>query len=220
MTDLEPVSPAWVYPLEYGDTLSNHDWVPLYINRLLTSDFVAYAVAEGRRGDIGTALLLWAECFKQDPAGSLPDDDVLLAQIARYGAELGGWRAVRRGVLHGWIPTLVEGSGVKERARLGHPVIAEIAVEMHRRKSGRDQARVASRLSSLRSRVKAKLIALHYPKGQWDSPQVVDMAARYLDENRLYATDDNVRMAMQEAVGILRPVTEIRRARGRGEDPG
>lgn len=202
-------STPWVYPLDYGDTLSNHDWVPLYVNRLLTSDFVAYAVAEGRRGDIGTALLLWAESFKQDPAGTLPDDDVLLAQIARYGADVAAWRQVREGALHGWLTTVVEGSGAVRRARLGHPVIAEIASDMFRRKSGRDQAREAARLATLRSRVKAKIRVLGFQKHHWDNAQVIGMVAQYLDENRLYATDENVRLAMQEAAGIIRAVEDL-----------
>ena len=49
----------WAYPLSYGDRLQGFDWMPLYVERLLSSRFVASAIYDGRRQDIGTALLLW-----------------------------------------------------------------------------------------------------------------------------------------------------------------
>jgi hypothetical protein len=215
--ELVVVAEFWTYPLRWGDTLSNHDWVPLHINRLLTSDFLTYAVAEDRRADIGTALILWCECFKQDPAGTLPDDDVALAQIARFGRDLDGWLKVKAGALHGWRPAAIAGDADGRRQRLGHPVIAEIAADMFRRKSGRDAAREASRLSTLRNRVRAKIKALGYRKPFWDSNQVVNVVAEYLDRHRLYATDENVRLAMTEAAGIPRDVAVLG---GRGSDDG
>lgn len=197
----------WFYPLRRGDTLSNHDWIPLHLNRLLTSDFVAYACAENRRGDIGTALILWSESFKQDPAGTLPDDDVQLAQIARFGADVASWRDVRAGALHGWRPTIVEGfENGAEMPRLGHPLIASIAHDMHKRKCGRDQAREAGRMATVRNRVKKKLAVLGFRKAVAESDQVVATVAAWLDQNGLYVTDDNVRAAMETAVGIPRVV--------------
>lgn len=213
----EVYSETWWYPLQYGETLSNHDWIPLYINRLLTSDFVAYACAEGRRGDIGTALILWAESFKQDPAGTLPDDDVQLAQIARFGADVAAWRLVRAGALHGWEACLVDGAP-RRVGRLGHPVIASIAGDMMRRKRGRDASREAGRLASLRHRVKAKIKGLGYRKAHFESDQVVTVVAAFLDDNGLYATDENVRLAMDTAAGIPRTVDMLdgRRSPGSG----
>ncbi|QOL83127.1 DUF1376 domain-containing protein [Pseudooceanicola spongiae] len=205
--DTELISETWWYPLQWGDTLSNHDWIPLYINRLLTSDFIAYSVAEGRRGDIGTALILWSESFKQDPAGTLPDDDVQLAQIARFGSDIEGWKAAREGVLHGWQATQIDGESTRSRARtqrLGHAVISEIALDMHRRKSGRDQAREAGRLAQVRSRVRKKLSVLKVARHIRESDQIVQAVASYLDTSNLYVTDDNVRLALEETVG-LRP---------------
>ncbi|WP_319022291.1 hypothetical protein [Pseudooceanicola spongiae] len=113
--DTELISETWCYPLQWGDTLSNHDWIPLYINRLLTSDFIAYSVAEGRRADIATALILWSESFKQGPAGTLPDDHVQLAQIARFRSDIEGWNAARDGVLHGWQAKQIDGESNRSR---------------------------------------------------------------------------------------------------------
>lgn len=206
----------WGYPLTWGETLSNHDWVPLYVNRLLTSQFVAYACAQGRREDIGTALILWCESFKQDPAGTLPDDDVELAQIARFGADVDAWRAARKGVLHGWERVTIDGDGVGAGPRLGHMVIAKIAQDMHRRKSGRDAAREASRMSSLRSRVRAKIKGLGYAKPHYGNAQIINLVSEWLDRHNLYCTDENVSVAMLEAVGIPRDVTPLRRGTNGG----
>lgn len=205
----------WLYPLRYGDRLSNHDWVPLYVNRLLTSDFIAYAVAEDRRADIGTALILWAESFKQDPAGTLPDDDVQLAQIARFGRDIEGWRAVRSGALHGWAQVHIPDAEDGDPVRLGHSVIAGIVSDMHKRKAGRDQARENNRLSQLRSRVRAKLVALKYPKHITSNDQVIRTLAEWLDAAGLFCSDDNVRAGMEAAVGIPR-VVDIGGARRSG----
>jgi len=210
-----PIKHDWLYPLEYGDRLSNHDWVPLYVNRLLTSDFVAYACAEDRRQDIGTALILWAESFKQDPAGTLPDDDVQLAQIARFGRDIEGWRAARAGALHGWGIVQIPNADEDGPVRLGHAVIAGIASEMHKRKMGRDQSRENQRLATQRSRVRAKLAALKYPKHISGNDQVVQAVTAWLDQSSLFITDDNVRAALEAAVGIPR-VVDIRGGRTPG----
>jgi hypothetical protein len=200
------VLPDWLYPLRYGDSLSNHDWIPLYINRLLNSDFVVYACYENRRADIGTALILWSECFKQDPAGTLPDDDVQLAKIAMFGSDVDAWRKCRAGALHGWARVSIENAEAEDGIRLGHPVIAGIASDMFRRKSGRDQSRNAARVATIRSRVRAKLKALKYEKHVSGSEKIVQAVSSWLDQNNLYITDDNVRAAMEAAVGIPRVV--------------
>ena len=210
------VGEAWWYPLAYGDTLSNHDWIPLHINRLLTSQFVAHACAEDRRGDIGTALILWAESFKQDPAGTLPDDEVTLAQIARFGADLEAWRAVRDGALHGWRSTLIENAEPGDLPRLGHATIARIACDMHKRKRGRDVSREVGRLASMRNRVKKKLAAMGGRHKFHENREIVEAVAAWLDQSGLYVTDENVRLAMTEAVGVAPNVEALtpRKAEG------
>lgn len=199
--DGDVILDVWHYPLRFGDTLSNHDWVPLYVNRLLTSRFVAYSCTEDRRAAAFSAVLLWSESFRQDPAGTLPRDDVELMQLARY-RDLEAWRADREWTLYGWREVVVEGDVDLDHSRLGHPLIASVSVDMHRRKRGRDEARTAMREAQHRTRVRTRLRALGWKKGVWDSPQVVDTVAAWLRTRDLYITDDNVRMAMSEAVGI------------------
>ncbi|MFD1913815.1 DUF1376 domain-containing protein [Halodurantibacterium flavum] len=198
----------WAYPLQMGDTLSNHEWIPLYVNRLLTSQFVADAIAAGRREDIGTALILWCESFKLDPAGALPDNDVQLARLAGFGSDIEAWLRARPGALYGWRVTHVEGDDRPGRRWLGHEMIARIAVDMHRRKSGRDQAREAGRMAMLRSRVRAKLRSLGRANLA-DNDHVVATVADWLDKSKLYCTAENVAAGMEEVAGVPRVVRRI-----------
>lgn len=197
----------WAYPLREGDTLASNDWVELHIHKLLTSRFVAYAIREGRRADIGTALILWSECYRQDPAGTLPDDDVELASLAKFGADVEAWQAVREGVLHGWQRCHVETDSGYRTDRLAHPFIAEIAERSVKRKKGRAQNRDAARLAVTRSRVRAKMKAMPGMTRLAGSDHVVEAIVRWLDESGLYVTDDNIRAAADVVQGIPRVVS-------------
>ena len=154
----------WLWPLQYGDTLSNHDWFEFHLHRFLTSRLVSHTIRAGRREDIATAVILWAECIRQDPAGTLPDDDVELAALARFATDLDAWRLARKWALHGWRPVVIgeaADAGRGEEPRLGHPFMAPIIARMHRRASSRAQGRDAARLAVNRSRVKKKLVDMH-----------------------------------------------------------
>lgn len=200
-----------VYPLQWGDTLSNHDWMPLHINRLLSSKFVAYVCAENRRDEGFTAMLLWFESMKSDPAGALPDDDVQLAQMARFGGDVEAWRRVRAGALYGWRPVQVDGEKAVAGPMLGHPVVAEVANDMFRRKRGRDQSRKAQQVAVQRSRVRAKLKAMKQERLA-EADHVVFAVADWLANANLYITDDNVRAALEDVAQVPRVVSF-----GRGE---
>ena len=169
------------YPLRFGQTLASNEWIEFHIHKFLTSRFKAYCLRDGEvgRARMGTALILWAECYRQDPAGSLPDDDVELAQLAGYGADVAAWAAVRGAVLHGWMTCLCEDEAEGQH-RLGHPLIAEIAARSYRRKSGM----VAGR-------------------------EVVDQIVRWCRDSDLWITEDNVRQGAEVITGqpLLRVVT-------------
>lgn len=89
-------------------------FMPLDTLRLLDSDFFALATAEEFR----TGLVLWCKSWQQVPAGSLPDDDRILAHLS--GAR-DRWCDIRDMSLHGWIKC--------SDGRLYHPVVAEKAME-------------------------------------------------------------------------------------------
>ena len=62
----------------------------------------------------------WAEAFEQVPAGSLPDDDYILAEWAGFGRRnLNGWSAVKDEVMSAW--TLCSDG------RWYHPTLCEVA---------------------------------------------------------------------------------------------
>lgn len=72
-------------------------------------------------------VLSWCVAWHQQPAGSLPDDDVSLAKLLGYGRDIKGWKKARaKGSLRGWIKC--------SDGRLYHPVVAEKAIEAWRSK--------------------------------------------------------------------------------------
>ncbi|MEI4485612.1 DUF1376 domain-containing protein [Frigidibacter sp. MR17.14] len=204
----------WVYPMRFGDTLSNHDWIPLYINRLLSSRFAAHVCADDRRGDGFTAMLLWSESFKQDPAGTLPDDDVQLAQLARYGTDVAAWRRAREGALYGWMPVEIEDADARrDGPRLGHRMVAEIAFDMFKRKRGRDDARAESSRYQLKTRIRKKLAELHRKKLA-ENDYLVTQIADYLTRNKSFCTTDNVATALDVLGALPKVVGRIGEAGG------
>src|SRR6201999_4481238 len=96
--------------------------MPLHIARLRDSDIVVVESPEAFRA----AVLLWCAAWHQVPAASLPNDDRLLANLAGYGRDMRGWKAVRGGGLRGFVEC--------SDGRLYHPVIAEKAIEAWEKK--------------------------------------------------------------------------------------
>jgi Protein of unknown function (DUF1376) len=89
-------------------------YMPLDTVRLFDSDF--YALSTGDEFKAG--LSLWAKAFLQVPAGSLPNNDRLLAHLSGAGKD---WPKVKEMALHGWFEC--------SDGRLYHPVVAEKARE-------------------------------------------------------------------------------------------
>lgn len=196
------MSDFWSYPLKVGDTLSSNEWIEFHIHRFLTSRFKAYCLKDGAEGKaIGfTAVILWAECYRQDPAGTLPDDDVELAQLAGFGADVVGWTAVRDRVLHGWKPTHCE-DATEGVTRLGHPLIAEIATRSYHRKAGKAAGREAAQSAMVKTRVRKQLVKIGL-KRLAGVPEVVAELASWLETSGLWITEDNVRKAAEVVAGV------------------
>lgn len=105
-------------PLTPADCdLRDFSYMPLDVLRLRDSDLAARLSGEEFR----CAVLLWCAAWHQVPAGSLPDDDVNLAQYAGFGRMVGEWQKVRDGSLWGWVKCA--------DGRLYHPVVCEKANE-------------------------------------------------------------------------------------------
>jgi hypothetical protein len=192
----------WCYPLKVGETLSSNEWIEFHIHRFLTSRFKAYCLRDGEAGRaIGfTALILWAECYRQDPAGTLPDDDVELAQIAGFGSDVAGWQAIRARALHGWRAAHCE-DATEGVTRLGHPLIAEIAARSYHRKAGKAAGREAAQSAMTKTRVRKQLIKIGL-KRMAGVPEVVAELANWLETSGLWITEDNVRKAAEVVGGV------------------
>lgn len=206
--DFEQSPDTW--PLRRGETLSNHDWFPFYGHKFLASDFTNQAVLEDRRADIGTAVMLWAESMRQDPAGTLPMSDTTLAGLAKFPS-VDAWLAVKDNALHGWVPVMVEDDRFDEpQMRLGHPgLMHDIVSDMYRRKRGRDGAREASKLAVRKSRIRKKMAELRVPEHMVSDNAAVVELALYFEHSDLYITAENVRTAMIEALGYTGDVVRL-----------
>lgn len=94
-------------------SLSDFAFMPLDVRRLLTSETWVLASGEER----AAAMCLWLESWHQIPAGSLPDNDRMLAHLAQCP----NWSAVKEQALRGWTKC--------SDGRLYHRVVAEKALE-------------------------------------------------------------------------------------------
>ena len=91
-------------------------YMPLYLERLQRSK--AWLRCK-RRPELAFFLVnLWMRAFREVPAGSIEDDDDILADAAM--CDPATWERVRDDVLRGWI---------RENGRLFHHVVTEVAAE-------------------------------------------------------------------------------------------
>lgn len=141
-----PEPPAPLTPSHFD--LRGMPYMPLELTRLFESDF--YVLASG--DEFKAALTLWGKSFYQIPAGSLPDDDRLLAHLS--GAK--NWAEVKDMALHGWIKCA--------DGRLYHATVAEKVAEAW-------QARVARRARTEAARA-ARQKPLDTPQRKATAPQM------------------------------------------------
>lgn len=88
--------PAPLVPAEVD--LRGLDYMPFFGTHLFGSEFNASCSdAEWRAG-----VTLWWAAWNQQPAGSLPDDDVALCRLADLGRDLRAWGKVKSKALHGF----------------------------------------------------------------------------------------------------------------------
>ena len=90
-------------------------FMPLYVGRLLASDTWLLATGDEAKA----AVTLWARSWQQVPAGTLPNDDRLLAALSGAGPK---WRKVRAVALRGF--------DVGADGRLHHELIEDAATDL------------------------------------------------------------------------------------------
>lgn len=97
MSDVITQLPAPLVPAEVD--LRGLEYMPFFGNHLFGSEFNARCTdAEWRAG-----VTLWWAAWNQQPAGSLPDDDVALCRLADLGRDLKLWRKVKANALRGFL---------------------------------------------------------------------------------------------------------------------
>lgn len=128
MTDLpEPLTPA-------DCDLTGMEWMPLFGHRLFHSNFGSKA----SDAEFRAALQLWWASWTQVPAASLPDDDVILCNLAGYGKDIKSWKKLRAGnVLHGFVKC--------SDGRLYHALLAKEAILAFERRLQAAKKREADR---------------------------------------------------------------------------
>lgn len=124
--------------------LRDFAYMPLDVVRFRDSDFTAITDGEAFKAGV----LLWCASWHQVPAGSLPNDDRILANLAGFGRFIGEWEKVRGEALHGW----------KEcnDGRIYHPTICEKAQESWSSKQGHHYAKFADRMRKSNKKLEAE----------------------------------------------------------------
>ncbi|MHB8564992.1 MAG: DUF1376 domain-containing protein, partial [Acidiferrobacteraceae bacterium] len=125
---------AWPEPLVSVEVdLRSLPYMPVFFEKLLKSDTWIRAAQIPYLGHV--LMNLWGSSWTQIPAGSLPNDDIVLAMLAMR--TLPQWRKIKDAALAGWILCADE--------RWYHPVIAKIALDSWRKM---ETSRARSRLGN------------------------------------------------------------------------
>lgn len=129
-TEGDPPSQAPPPPIPEDADLRQFRHFAIDVHRLLTSETWVLATGDEAKA----AMTLWLQAFHSTPAGSLPDNDRMLAYLSMAGP---AWDSVRDHALRGW-----------ERhadGRLYHPVVTEKVLDALQRQGefqrGRDEHR-------------------------------------------------------------------------------
>ena len=125
---------------EVACDLRDFPFMPLHVDRLRTSR--AWLKAKRIPFMAFYLINLWSAAWHEVPAGSLEDDDDVLANIAQ--ADDRSWKKVRDEVMRGWVKC--------SDGRLYHPTVAELARDGWKRKQDQRQRTEAARQSRLQGR--------------------------------------------------------------------
>jgi uncharacterized protein YdaU (DUF1376 family) len=115
------------------DQIGNYDSFMLNVDRLMASELMALSTGD----EFKAAVALWCRAWKQRPAGSLPDDDRVLAAFSGAGAK---WPKVKVMALRGFVRC--------SDGRLYHEVLCEDvrrAAEQKRKRVERTKAATEAR---------------------------------------------------------------------------
>jgi hypothetical protein len=125
--------------------------MPLDVNRLRKSEIRVRSRAEEFRA----AVMVWCAAWHEIPAGSVADDDMVLADIAGFGSVVREWKKVRAAALRGFVRC--------SDGRLYHPVIVAKAITAWRSLLERQHMNECGRLKKEYQRKRTPENERHYP---------------------------------------------------------
>lgn len=144
-------------PIDKAVDLTDFPFMPIMIARLKHSR--AWLVCKKRPELAFYMLNLWTASWHGRPAGSIEDDDLVLADLAMCPNDK-VWKKVREDVLRGWIKC--------DDGRLYHPVVVEQAKEAWERKLSQRARTENARLAREAARASAEAAKLHRRSRQTD----------------------------------------------------
>lgn len=145
MSELHDGLPTPLVPAEVD--LRDFQYMELDVRVLRDSRFAAQVSGDAFRAGV----LLWCASWHQVPAGSLPDDDVELANLAGYGRFIKEWRKVREDALTQFLKC--------SDGRLYHETVCEKALAAWNAKLQHHYDRARDRLRKANKAREAKQLA-------------------------------------------------------------
>lgn len=149
--------PAPLVPAEVS--MSGNEWFPLYHHQLRKSRWWRSASDFARSRNVD----LWCASFGEMPAGSLPDDDLELADAAGFGRDVAAFRSHKAELMAPW--TLCSDG------RWYHPTVCAVALDVWER-TGERRRNGRSRMAAYRARIKAQTEAHAEKRPSDETPQI------------------------------------------------
>lgn len=191
-------------PIAADVDLRDFQYMELDVRVLRDSRFAAQVSGDAFRAGV----LLWCAAWHQVPAGSLPDDDIELANLAGYGRFVKEWRKVRDEALTQFVKCT--------DGRLYHETVCSKAAQAWRSKlqhhydRARDRLRKANKLRTAEGKEAVQEITFE----EWDAQRM----AGSIPMEKADASAGNPKIKPPDGAGI--PTENALRGRGNGEGEG
>lgn len=185
------------YPFELIDARMTSDYFTMFWHdRWLNSKLHLTGALDVQ----GAALNLFFIARKQNPIGSLPDDDAILAKLLRLNLDV--WMDLRGraiGPLYQWRPMRAGGQII-----LGHPVVIDVALDAVTRRAANQQSTEEKAIYARQKRLREAMAAMRMDKVLLDDAILIERLDHWLVENhrgqrRMPQFEGSIRRALRHA---------------------